>query len=74
MEGTVENMTQMEKLENNIEDIYKCLQNCRDCSNLMLITEHGDFERRCLEKLEPKYEDHDCEKYNWLIKYCPDCD
>jgi len=67
-------MTQMEKFESKMADMCKCLHNCRDCSNLILITEHGDFERRCIEKLEPKYEDHNCEKYNGLATCCSDCD
>lgn len=39
------------------------MPNCRFCSNLMIITEHGKFERRCIERLEATYEDHDCHKY-----------
>lgn len=48
--------------------------NCRDCSNLLLITEHGDFERRCAERLETKYEDHECEKFEELLRICSFCD
>ncbi len=47
---------------------------CRECSHLMLITEHGDFERRCTERLKTSYEDHKCEKYNRLIASCSCCD
>ena len=47
---------------------------CRDCSNLALITERGDFERRCIEGLKAIYEDHDCGKYNRLITSCSCCD
>ena len=50
------------------------MNNCRDCSNLVSITEHGDFERRCIEKLKTKYEDHDCEKYIMLRTSCSCCD
>lgn len=50
------------------------MQNCRDCSNLLLFTEHGDFERRCAEKLKTKYEDHECEKFIELEKCCCYCD
>lgn len=39
------------------------MSNCRFCPNLMIITEHGKFERRCIERLETTYEDHDCHKY-----------
>jgi hypothetical protein len=46
---------------------------CRDCSNLALITERGDFERRCIEGLKAIYEDHDCGKYNRLITSCSCC-
>lgn len=48
--------------------------NCRDCIHLALISEHGDFERRCVEGLGTRYEDHDCEKYNRSITNCSCCD
>lgn len=47
---------------------------CRECSHLMLITEHGDWERRCTEKLETTYDDHECEKYSELMTSCCCCD
>lgn len=50
------------------------MNNCRDCFNLILINEQGDFERRCSKKLETKYEDHDCEKYVRLVTDCYCCD
>lgn len=42
------------------------MPNCRFCSNLMIITEHGKFERRCTERLETTYDDHNCHKYSSL--------
>lgn len=41
----------------------KKLVNCRSCFNLIIITEYGDFERKCTEGLETGYEDRHCEKY-----------
>lgn len=48
--------------------------NCRDCSNLTLITGQGDFERRCKERLNTRYGDHECEKYNRLMPSCSYCE
>lgn len=42
------------------------MPNCISCSNLMIITEHGKFERKCIERLETIYDDHDCYKYSSL--------
>lgn len=43
------------------------MSNCRTCSNLMIITEHGEFKRACTERLDTRYEDHDCDKYIAII-------
>lgn len=30
---------------------------------MVIITEHRKFERKCVERLETVYDDHDCHKY-----------
>lgn len=37
--------------------------NCRDCPNLIIVTEHGELSRKCAEMLDTRYEDHNCYKY-----------
>jgi TatA/E family protein of Tat protein translocase len=54
---------EFKKAQIEAEYDQKRLINCRNCSNLPNITEDGETKNVCKEKLEIKYEDHECHKY-----------